>query len=112
MIEFGDFFNYWAIWCKPCIEEIPELNHFAASKQGEVVLFGVDFDLSQGETLQQSMEKLDIRFPVLIDDPAGILGYDRPSVLPTTVVFNPAGQLHRVLLGPQTEQSLLQAITE
>lgn len=23
------FINYWAEWCKPCLEEIPELNAFA-----------------------------------------------------------------------------------
>ncbi|MFT4997247.1 MAG: thiol-disulfide isomerase/thioredoxin, partial [Flavobacteriales bacterium] len=37
------YINYWATWCKPCIEEIPELNEFAAQNPYLVVL-GVNFD--------------------------------------------------------------------
>ncbi len=104
--------NYWAVWCKPCIKEVPELNQFAKTHSDKAVLFGVDFDDSQGKKLQQHREKLGIEFPVLSSDPTFALHYQRPSVLPTTLVFNPDGQLHRKLVGPQTEQSLLQAISE
>ena len=103
--------NYWAAWCKPCIDEIPELNHFAKKHRDKVVLFGVDFDGNQGEKLQQNINKLEIGFPVLIDDPAAILNYQQPDVLPTTLIFNPEGKLHRILKGPQTEQTLSDAIT-
>lgn len=102
--------NYWATWCKPCIREIPELNAFAASQQHKVVLFGVDYDNNQGEKLQQSSESLNILFPILTADPARRLGYARPSVLPTTLIFDPEGALHRTLIGPQTADSLLQSI--
>ncbi len=104
--------NYWATWCKPCIKEIPELNQFASSQQGSVVLFGVDYDQHQDEQLRQQREKMGITFPVLNNDPAAVLGYERPKVLPTTLVFNPNGQLHRTLFGPQTKHSLLQAISD
>jgi thiol-disulfide isomerase/thioredoxin len=102
--------NYWATWCKPCVEEIPELNHFASEREGEVVLFGVDFDQNSGQQLQEGIEKLGIEFPVLITDPTIPLGFTRPTVLPTTLVFDPDGKLHKTLLGPQTETSLQQAI--
>ena len=102
--------NYWAVWCNPCIEEIPELNHFAEKNSDKVVLFGIDYDDSQGEKLQENINKLGISFPVLINDPAVMLKYKRPDVLPTTLIFNPAGKLHRTLKGPQTEQTLLDAL--
>lgn len=98
--------NYWATWCKPCIEEIPELNQFAKDHADSVSFFGVDFDQSQGEALAASIEKLGIEFPVLTNDPAATLGFERPMVLPTTLVFNPEGELQHTLVGPQTEQSL------
>lgn len=99
--------NYWAIWCKPCIKEIPELNHLAAENPQKLVLLGVDFDGSQGEKLQDSIEKLAIDFPVLLLDPAPLLGYEVPKVLPTTLIFDPRGKLTHTLLGPQTADSLL-----
>ena len=104
--------NYWATWCKPCIKEIPELNDFANTHAEQVVLFGIDFDNAQGEKLQQAITKLGIEFTVLNNDPANILGYERPTVLPTTLIFNPTGKLHRTLLGPQTAQNLLQVISD
>lgn len=99
--------NYWAIWCKPCIEEIPELNHLAAENPQNLVLLGVDFDGSQGEKLQASIEKLAIGFPVLLTNPAPILAYEVPKVLPTTLIFDPQGRLAHTLIGPQTADSLL-----
>jgi thiol-disulfide isomerase/thioredoxin len=102
--------NYWAVWCKPCIEEIPELNRFAEQHAGQVKVFGVNFDNSSGALLQEQVETLQIQFPTLEYDPAVQLGYPRPNVLPTTVVINPQGQVHRILKGPQTLDSLTEAL--
>lgn len=110
--RFADFrgkwlvINYWATWCKPCIEEIPELNRFATNHSDRVVVLGVDFDSKQGDALKQSIEKLGITFPVLAEDPSGTLVFPRPKVLPTTVLFDPSGKLHKTLVGPQTGDSL------
>ena len=104
--------NYWATWCKPCIEEIPELNEFAKAHTTNVVLFGVEFDQNQGEKLQKNIKKLAIEFPVLLHDPAAMLGIKKPLGLPTTFVFNPRGELHQVLKGPQTKETLLAAMAD
>ncbi len=102
--------NYWATWCKPCIEEIPELNNFAEKHKDTVKLFAVDFDNARGDKLVASAEKMGIEFPILIDDPHSLLGFEKPYALPTTFVFNPQGKLQKTLLGPQTEESLLKAL--
>jgi len=104
------FVNYWATWCKPCIEEIPELNHFAHDNAEHAVVFAVDFDNAQGQQLLESSQKLGIEFPVLIDDPHTLLGVAKPYALPTTFVFNPQGELQQTLLGPQTVASLAAAM--
>lgn len=103
--------NYWATWCKPCIEEIPELNTLAQEQPSRVAVLGVDFDQQQGDQLQQAISKLAIAFPVLLQDPATHFGYPRPTVLPTTIILDPQGNLHRTLLGPQTLQRLQAAMT-
>ena len=45
--------NYWAIWCKPCIQEIPELNKLAELPQ--VTVLGVNYDGISGEELQHQL---------------------------------------------------------
>lgn len=100
--------NYWARWCKPCIEEIPELNEMD-SKYENVTVLGVNFDGASGEELAQQTRELGVEFTSLAQDPAAELGVPRPVVLPSTLVVDPAGRLVGTLVGPQTLASLEQA---
>ena len=84
--------NYWAIWCKPCREEIPELNQL--NQIENVVVLGVNFDGKVGEALVSDAGDLGIAFDI-IDDPAASLNIARPSVLPTTLVLSPEARLSR-----------------
>jgi thiol-disulfide isomerase/thioredoxin len=99
--------NYWAIWCKPCVQEIPELNALAELPQ--VTVLGVNYDGISGEELDQQLQKLGVAFPTLAKDPAAQLGIARPVVLPTSLVLDPQGQLHDTLVGPQTLDTLATA---
>ncbi len=103
--------NYWAEWCKPCLEELPELARFQQEHREEVLLLTVNYDGVQGDALQQQITKTGIRLPVLISDPAPLLGFPRPSALPTTLVFDPQGVLRQTLQGPQTSATLREATT-
>jgi hypothetical protein len=47
-----------------------------------------------------------IEFPVLVDDPQVIVGYDAAQVLPMTVIISPQGSVHNVLVGPQTTETI------
>ena len=97
--------NYWAKWCGPCREEIPELNRLAFSSS-EIDVYAVNFDEVQGEALLAQAAELDIQFPLLATDPGPRLGLTRPTVLPTTLILNPAGEEITRLIGPQTEAAI------
>ena len=100
--------NYWAKWCKPCIKEIPELNTLDERYPGVAVL-GVNYDGATGPELQAQVDALGIAFPNLLTEPSAQLGTELPSVLPTTLVINPRGELVQTLVGPQTLESLARA---
>lgn len=100
--------NYWAKWCKPCIEEIPELNELD-HLHDDITVLGVNYDGVTGEELAAQLRELKVDFPTLAEDPAQLLGQPRPSVLPTTFIINPTGELLGSLVGPQTLESLLAA---
>ena len=99
--------NYWAEWCAPCIEEIPELNQLHKRYPEELVVLGVNFDKIGGEELSTLASRMHIRFGLIDPDPADILRLSRPAGLPTTYIFGRDGILAAKLVGPQTGESLL-----
>ena len=103
--------NYWAIWCAPCIKEIPELAALGENHD-DIEVFGVNYDMPDSETMAKQIADLKITFPVYDRDPHARFGIEKPEVLPTTLIIDPAGELQGVLVGPQTEESLLAAIRE
>ncbi|AFU98315.1 TlpA family protein disulfide reductase [Simiduia agarivorans] len=99
--------NYWAVWCRPCRKEIPELNQLAEAVPSLAVL-GVNFDRPPLAQLQRDRDALAIGFPVLA---SGDLALPRPSALPTSYLINPAGETVAVLRGEQTYASLAAAFS-
>ena len=95
--------NYWADWCLPCKEEIPELNQLhQASEKNNVAVLGVNYDALVGSALEEQIARMGIEFPVLVEDPRSMFGFVEPEVLPMTVLVDSDGKVSRVLVGPQT----------
>ena len=97
--------NYWAIWCAPCREEIPELNEL--NDNTELVVYAVNYDGQQGTKLHSQAADMGITFSLLEQDPGPALGIERPRVLPTTLLIDPRGSVTDTLVGPQTRESLM-----
>lgn len=104
--------NYWAEWCAPCREEIPELNAFYREHSDKVLVLGINFDQLPAEQVQQQADKFAIEFPLLAEAPAGRWGQAMPQVLPSTFIIDASGQWRRTLVGPQTAQSLAEAVAQ
>ena len=103
--------NYWAEWCGPCRDEIPELNEIQkkGSKLG-VQVVGVNYDGITGDALTLLVKTMGINFPILLKDPRARWELAAPSILPTTLLINPSGELVTILIGPQTVETLLEAV--
>ncbi len=98
--------NYWAEWCKPCLEEIPELNTLQQQYPERVLVMAVNFDGLQSDALTAAVTSFDIRYTVLDQDPHRALRFDRPQQLPTTILIDPERRQLLVRVGPQTAAQL------
>jgi thiol-disulfide isomerase/thioredoxin len=98
--------NIWAEWCKPCWQEMPELNQFY-SVQGpdDIKVLGYNFDQLQQAELIPLKEKMNIQFPILLTWPDV---WQLPDIkgLPATLLIAPDNSVVKVLWGPQTSSSL------
>ncbi|PSF05343.1 TlpA family protein disulfide reductase [Marinobacter fuscus] len=102
--------NYWAEWCKPCLEEIPELN--ALDKAPDITVLGVNFDGITGAPLVELGERMGIEFTTLASDPGPQFGWQLPVALPATLVIDPEGRLVEARFGPQSEEDIRTLIGE
>jgi thiol-disulfide isomerase/thioredoxin len=104
------FINYWAEWCRPCRVEIPELNRFAKQHSETVRVLSVNFDEVSGDELIDQVKAMALEFDTLLVDPRFSLGAPAVVALPDTIVLDRQGKLFKVLLGPQTEDSLNEVV--
>ncbi len=100
--------NYWAEWCKPCLEEIPELNEL--DRSSAIVVLGVNFDDIRGQELTDLGDRMGIRYGMLNEDPGPEFGWETPVALPATFVVDPDGELVEARFGPQTEEDIKELI--
>ncbi|MEO8401090.1 MAG: TlpA disulfide reductase family protein [Gammaproteobacteria bacterium] len=105
--------NFWAEWCDSCVREIPELNNFYLHNQNKnVVLYGVNFDQLPLPELKNTLTKMKITYPELVENPATAWSLAQIDVLPVTFIIAPNGKVAKTILGPNTEQSLLDALKD
>ena len=101
------FINYWAVWCDTCLAEIPELNRFYEKhKNDNVVLYGINYDALPAGEQRRIIKKLHIKYPNLLNDPAGALRLGDITGVPVTFVFNTKGRLVKKLYGGQRVKNL------
>lgn len=101
--------NFWASWCGPCREEAPELESLSRSLHGRAAMVGVDYT-DQEDHARSFLKKYGWTFPVLAD-PDGIYGAHYGFTgLPTTIVLDSQGRIAATLRGPQSADSLRQAL--
>jgi thiol-disulfide isomerase/thioredoxin len=94
--------NFWATWCVPCREEMPEF----VKIQRELGPRGLQFvgiAIDQAEKVEQFASELDLNYPALIGGYAAIelsrtLG-NQVSALPFTIVIGRNGTVARTQLG-------------
>lgn len=102
--------NFWATWCGPCLQEIPDLTAFAR-KRKDVAVIGLDFEEIEKPELEAFLKQHTPGYPIaLIDTYHPPQDFDTPRALPTSYLIGPDGALVHKFLGPITIKELEQQI--
>ena len=97
--------NFWATWCVPCIQEIPEIAEFARTYP-RVAVIGVAMDADNPAKVKQFAKKTGHEFPLVLADAAVEKQLGEPKALPTTRIYDPSGKVVYDKPGRVTVKSL------
>ena len=94
--------NFWATWCEPCREEMPELSNFYTENSSKnVVVIGIAID--EAKAVKSYLKKTKVMYPILVDEDKGVilsknLGNNQ-GILPYTVIINSNGSVQKTIFG-------------
>ena len=91
--------NFWATWCGPCRQEMPQLNRLYEKYKGSgFVLLGVNVDDDVSKAAEVA-SKLGVTFPVLLDTDKSVSKLYDLSTMPSTVIIDRDGKVRYVHRG-------------
>ena len=99
--------NYWATWCPPCQEEIPDLVMLHdAHKDKSLAVIGVAVDYKSRKEIAKFADEMLMTYPVVLGDDKVTQQFGPADVLPTTFIYNPQGKLVKTYRGLITRQQV------
>lgn len=102
--------NFYASWCIPCQEEIPEFREAQASLGSQVQFIGVDY-LESADKATGILSKFKATYPAMLDSNGLIADHYRVSDgLPQTFFIDKDGVLRAHLLGGAVGSKLTAAL--
>ncbi len=104
--------NFWAEWCAPCREEVPELNQLSLeSDKLNLKVIGISYDKIDNQGLLKIAKSWDMAYSIMASEPIPILPFSLPPTLPTNYILNPDGEVAVKLVGKQTKETLELALS-
>ncbi|WP_022979543.1 TlpA disulfide reductase family protein [Ideonella sp. B508-1] len=91
--------HFWATWCEPCREELPQLAAMARRERARgLQLMAVDYRES-ASTVRSFLAPLGLDLPVALDDEGAVAKAFEARVFPCTVGIDRAGRARFQLMG-------------
>jgi cytochrome c biogenesis protein CcmG/thiol:disulfide interchange protein DsbE len=107
--------DFWATWCEPCKEAMPELDAMARDLGPRGLdVFGISIDEDRAQ-LAQFLEKAPVSFPILWDKGAERVQRFEVSYMPVTLIVDRSGVIRYVHQGwdasrPRIERREVEAL--
>lgn len=98
--------NFWATWCPPCLEEIPDLVEMHnARKDKDFVVIGVAMS-SSSDSVIAFARQMEISYPIVLGNDKIAAQIGKVDALPTSYLYDPTGKLVSYQTGMVTRDAI------
>lgn len=102
--------NFWAPWCPPCLQEMPDLDALQ-KKHKDLLVIGVAVMYRNEQDVLDVVRDKKISYPIVLGDEGIASEFGGMTGMPTSFLYSPAGKLVGDHQGPLTQQQVEQAIS-
>ena len=100
--------NFWATWCPPCLEEIPDLVALYEAHRKELQVIGVAMQYQDPKAVLEFADNMFMSYPVVLGNDKIAAQIGKVNGLPTSFIFNPSGNLVKRHVGALNRNSVEQ----
>ena len=87
------------------------MNNLQSNFPEDLKIFLINFDFLEGDELELQLKKFNVQVDSLLTDPSIIYDWIIPENLPVTFIVNKEGELEHTLVGPQTEEEIINLLS-
>lgn len=105
--------NFWATWCPPCREEMPELQSYYKKHQDEdITVLGVDLTSTEQNKSDVApfVEKVGTTFPIVLDEKGDVAATYEVTGYPTSYFIDEQGVIQYKLVGAMNTDVIRKAV--
>lgn len=96
------FLNFWATWCPPCRDEVPDIEQLHWTLAGKnFQILAVSIDTKGAKAVAPFAENMGIAFPLLLDAENAVAASYGLTGVPETFLIDKNGVILSKIIGPR-----------
>ena len=102
--------NFWATWCGPCQQEMPDMEAFYKKHKDNVEILAINYTPSEKgggvEKVSNFAKEKGITFPILLDKNIDVTTAYKVITIPTSYFIDTKGVIQDKFIGPMTQKEM------
>ena len=105
--------NFWATWCAPCREEIPDFVSAYKELRGRgLEILGLSVDTLPPQDLRDWVETVGVNYPVALATREIVAAFKPGGFVPATIIIDAKGRIRYRNVGAMDKEALLRLFRE
>jgi thiol-disulfide isomerase/thioredoxin len=97
--------NFWATWCPPCLEEMPDLVKLHETRK-DLAVIGIAMEYQDPQYVKDFAENMFVSYPIVLGNEKIAAQIGQVPGLPTTYLYDPQGRLSTYHVGALTREAV------